>query len=286
MSTRQIGVVISLFLHLGLITLVQGFYDPPDLAESEELSYLPAISFAAIAAQKLPAPAEPVELSASQPTKKPVTQPVTQPGDPPPLPEVSAAPPVVAEDSFHPVEPSRKEPSRKIAQAKAMQEDTAQDRVADADVPNKSALEPEGLKKETADISQSMDESQDRLGERVQATHTVDNSRADLRASDEQLMPPEKRNDIVADLLRAIEAHKVYPSRARRLGVQGLVRVAFRLQNDGWIADVRVDASSGSSLLDEAAMNAVSAVGRVRTDEDSKGMRNRDLEVEIRFVLN
>lgn len=99
-------------------------------------------------------------------------------------------------------------------------------------------------------------------------------------------LPPSRTNDYFAALLKAIEAHKVYPRRAQRLGIQGRVRVAFSLLADGRIADVRVGSSSGSSLLDRAAMEAVSAVGRFNAVSGDRERQHRELEVEIRFMLN
>jgi protein TonB len=56
---------------------------------------------------------------------------------------------------------------------------------------------------------------------------------------------------------QAVDAHKHYPRMARRLGEEGRVVVAFTVEADGRLAEVRVVESSGSELLDEAALQAV-----------------------------
>lgn len=60
-----------------------------------------------------------------------------------------------------------------------------------------------------------------------------------------------------ARIRQTIDAHKHYPRLARRLGHEGRVVVAFTIEADGRLAGVRVVESSGSELLDEAALEAV-----------------------------
>ncbi len=61
-------------------------------------------------------------------------------------------------------------------------------------------------------------------------------------------------------LRKAIEARKGYPRRARRLHQEGEVTVGFSVQRDGSITDLHVLESSGHSLLDRAALEAVRQV--------------------------
>jgi TonB family protein len=58
-------------------------------------------------------------------------------------------------------------------------------------------------------------------------------------------------------VLAAIDAHKVYPPVARRLGQEGDVRVRFRVSSDGEVSSVEIETSSGVTSLDEAAREAV-----------------------------
>jgi protein TonB len=60
------------------------------------------------------------------------------------------------------------------------------------------------------------------------------------------------------NLLReAIARRVVYPDVGRRMGWQGRVMIAFYLQKDGQVADVRVLESSGHAALDQNAIQAV-----------------------------
>jgi protein TonB len=60
-----------------------------------------------------------------------------------------------------------------------------------------------------------------------------------------------------ARIRQAVDEHKHYPRMARRLGLEGRVVVAFTVGADGRLAGVRLVESSGSELLDEAALEAV-----------------------------
>ncbi|GHT78823.1 hypothetical protein FACS1894130_06110 [Spirochaetia bacterium] len=49
----------------------------------------------------------------------------------------------------------------------------------------------------------------------------------------------------------------IYPSRARRTGIQGVVEIAFVINRDGSISEVAVRKTSGKSILDDEALRAV-----------------------------
>ncbi|MFT5392567.1 MAG: TonB family protein, partial [Gammaproteobacteria bacterium] len=58
----------------------------------------------------------------------------------------------------------------------------------------------------------------------------------------------------------AIDAHKRYPTMARRQRREGTATVLFRLHPDGALDALEMDNSSGFEALDEAALRAVAAV--------------------------
>ena len=58
-------------------------------------------------------------------------------------------------------------------------------------------------------------------------------------------------------VLRKIEAAKRYPKRARRRNIQGVVDIVFTIGSDGGIVSVKIVESSGSRILDRAAVDAV-----------------------------
>jgi len=56
---------------------------------------------------------------------------------------------------------------------------------------------------------------------------------------------------------RRIETVKQYPKRAQRRNEQGVVKIVFTIGNDGEVVSVNILTSSGSRLLDGAAIDAV-----------------------------
>jgi periplasmic protein TonB len=56
-------------------------------------------------------------------------------------------------------------------------------------------------------------------------------------------------------LIAQIERHKRFPATAK--GRSGIVSVAFSIDRDGRLTEVRVLASSGSAALDEAALDLI-----------------------------
>jgi TonB family protein len=75
-----------------------------------------------------------------------------------------------------------------------------------------------------------------------------------------------------------------YPERARRAGVAGVVGVRIALAADGTVRQVEVTASSGSRLLDEAALEAARAstfepATRNRAPVESEAVANYRFEL-------
>ncbi len=64
------------------------------------------------------------------------------------------------------------------------------------------------------------------------------------------------------DIYGLINQKKSYPRRAKRRKIQGVVKVAFNIAKNGLISNLRIHQSSGSSVLDKAALDAVRKVGR------------------------
>jgi len=71
----------------------------------------------------------------------------------------------------------------------------------------------------------------------------------------------------------------VYPRLAQRRGIEGRVILAFQLLHTGEIHNIRVQKSSGHSLLDDAAMSAMARINRMEALAPS--LHGHDIEVEI-----
>jgi protein TonB len=86
-----------------------------------------------------------------------------------------------------------------------------------------------------------------------------------LEAQKRKAEAEQRRRDAEASLSRAratyaglvaskINAGKFYPSEARRDGITGVVSVAFSIGADGRAFNYKIAGSSGSAILDDAAM--------------------------------
>ncbi|MEW6719951.1 MAG: energy transducer TonB [Thermodesulfobacteriota bacterium] len=82
------------------------------------------------------------------------------------------------------------------------------------------------------------------------------------RTGDEGDPSSQARAGYIDLLLGSIDRRKEYPRAARRLGHEGTVVVGFEVRGDGRVGSVAVERSSGSPILDAAALKAVSGAGR------------------------
>jgi protein TonB len=65
---------------------------------------------------------------------------------------------------------------------------------------------------------------------------------------------------ILDDLNRLLQEHLQYPETARRKGIEGTLSITFTLDTNGEAREVMVSESSGSRLLDRAAVRAVTGI--------------------------
>jgi protein TonB len=67
---------------------------------------------------------------------------------------------------------------------------------------------------------------------------------------------------------KKLSEYVFYPEQARRLGLEGTVTLFVELSGDGHVENVRVIASSGYPILDNAAIKGFYAVGRLPGKSD------------------
>jgi protein TonB len=89
-----------------------------------------------------------------------------------------------------------------------------------------------------------------------------------------------------SELVAHIERFKRYPAEARARGDQGLARVAFTIDRDGWVRDSRIVQSSGSSELDHEALAMLArAQPMPRPPSDRVSGRELSFAIPIRFNI-
>lgn len=88
----------------------------------------------------------------------------------------------------------------------------------------------------------------------------------------------ENRRDVLA-AQKKISKNVFYPPEAVARGIEGEVRLIVTLGEDGSIADVNIAASSGHPILDNAAIKAAYATGKL------SGANSRELLLPVIFRL-
>lgn len=87
-----------------------------------------------------------------------------------------------------------------------------------------------------------------------------------------------------AELRAKIDQNKFYPPLSRRLGQTGTVVVAFTLEQDGNIIDVKIDSPSQYERLNVSALEAVKKVEKFRPIPSEYGQTRMEIKVPVKFV--
>ncbi|MHB1333190.1 MAG: energy transducer TonB [Sulfuriferula sp.] len=90
----------------------------------------------------------------------------------------------------------------------------------------------------------------------------------------------------VQQIRRQIEQHKVYPALARKLDMSGTVEVSYVVNRQGKLIDVEIAATSGSEILDKAALQAVRAAIFPPMPEDTwRGETQKQFKTKLVYSL-
>ena len=88
-----------------------------------------------------------------------------------------------------------------------------------------------------------------------------------------------------SQLVAHIERFKRYPLEARERSEQGVVRVAFAIDRDGWVRSSRIVQSSGHSDLDQEALSMLTRAQPVPRPPDHIPTRQLSFEVPVKFTI-
>jgi protein TonB len=91
-----------------------------------------------------------------------------------------------------------------------------------------------------------------------------------------------EQDELLAYIKNFINKNLAYPPMARRRNIQGVVRVSFTFEKNGELVSIEVSRSSGSSILDKAA---VSLIKQIHPIESIPIKRKMDLTVNIDYKL-
>jgi protein TonB len=98
---------------------------------------------------------------------------------------------------------------------------------------------------------------------------------------------PDAENLFAQDVRARIERKKIYPDAARDLGMTGEVEVLYELDRSGNLIRAEIVSSSGSKLLDQAALRAVKTAAYRSFPEDAwLGSSSKVFKTKLVFSIN
>ncbi len=86
-------------------------------------------------------------------------------------------------------------------------------------------------------------------------------------------------------LQRIIERYKYYPLQARRNGLEGTSTVAFKVSSNGSISGIALARSSGTALLDHAALQTIKRIGNAPPFPDDIKRSQLSFAIPIAYNL-
>ena len=193
-----------------------------------------------------------ISLAAPEPTPEPTPvppQPVEPPPPPPPEPTPVEPPPPPPVESPVPMDPPPPPPPPKpVEKPKPVKKPVKHERPVKKTEPKKPVPEKQPVPE--AKSEPVKDPAPEKAP--VQAPVAPAPSKPAAPASN-----PSHEAAYVSQVRLQIEHHKIYPALARKLDMSGTVEVAYTLDRQGRLVGVEIAKSSGSDILDKAALQAV-----------------------------
>lgn len=93
------------------------------------------------------------------------------------------------------------------------------------------------------------------------------------------------KSEYLTSLIKHINRKKFYPRKARKRRDEGQVMIAFTIQKSGDFTRVRITGSSGSGILDKAALKTIKRLSPFEPLPERVGMDRWELVVPISFTL-
>ena len=107
----------------------------------------------------------------------------------------------------------------------------------------------------------------------------IDRPRASITTSDTR---EDLRNQLLGVLKSRLSQYLSYPTLARSRGWEGTVLLGMRVQSDGQLNQLRIDRSSGYSVLDHSALNSLNRVGQLA--EATAWLKGREMDMQLPVI--
>ncbi|MDT8383879.1 MAG: TonB family protein [Gammaproteobacteria bacterium] len=125
-----------------------------------------------------------------------------------------------------------------------------------------------------------------RQTEPVTTATAVTNNTAPLTTKQLASQRQTQRNYLLGELQSRLNRYLSYPVVARRRGWQGEVMVAFDINITGHLHNVRLAKSSGHSLLDRSAVNAINKLEQIFLPDTLGRLQAMELQLPVRYQLH
>ena len=130
-----------------------------------------------------------------------------------------------------------------------------------------------------AEDSASKENTENRAGPQQNGLQTESQGPTNLNAVGKGVTNP------LDELISTIHKNKVYPYEAVRLKQQGLVRVSFRVDADGYIQQVTLVLPCEHKLLNRAAVQTIERIRHLRHISKFESLVNRDFTFTFEYEL-
>lgn len=96
----------------------------------------------------------------------------------------------------------------------------------------------------------------------------------------------EAKNEYLAYIRQAIDERKIYPRNAKKLGQSGTVEVTFTVLSDGIITAISLSGSSGFTLLDNAALQILTQLAKVKPIPKELAKSSWEITIPIEYAIH
>jgi protein TonB len=150
--------------------------------------------------------------------------------------------------------------------------------------PVQDPVSDEEVRKDRATYENDSENNETQEDDRRKGNNTTGNNEAAPQRETGESGPVTDREyeALLAYIKEFIDTNLVYPPMARRRNIQGVVSVYFEIERNGELVSVSAGRSSGSSILDNAA---VSLIKKIPTLENLTLNRALALNVNITYEL-
>lgn len=117
-------------------------------------------------------------------------------------------------------------------------------------------------------------------------TSTLANNIAPLTSEQVASQLEQQRNYLLGELQSRLNRYLSYPVLARRRGWQGEVMIAFDINVGGQLNNVRLAQTSGYSVLDRSAVNAINKLEKIYLPDTLGRLQAMELKLPVRYQLH